>query len=213
MYLWMNFAALKTQSPLWLFAKKAITSCLKAGTCVQSPSMLLLALKGINQRVKQSSHPEFSQNAGICLHPSAHGWKCSLEAMQVVRPCPGSHQFPGLPQPWQLPAAPTQERELFQGLCLNYTLANGVCLCGVSVLQRNEPFWSPQRERGSSGATLCRLHTLICFSAPAPGYCCSQWNLIQSMWRLSDGQFCILHLKSFGKIADWLVLAVGRAIS
>lgn len=98
----MNFAALKTQSPLRLFAKKAITSCLEAGTCVQAPSMLLLALKGINQRVKQSSHPELSQDAGICLHPSAHGWKCSLEAMQVVRPCPASHQVPGLPLPWQL---------------------------------------------------------------------------------------------------------------
>lgn len=97
----MNFAALNTQSPL-LIAKKAITSSLEAGTCVQSPSMLLLALKGINQRVKQSSQPELSQDAGICLHPSAQGWKCSLEAMQVVRPCPAPHQFPGLPLPWQL---------------------------------------------------------------------------------------------------------------
>lgn len=96
----MNFAALKTQSSLRLFAKKAITSSLEAGTCAQSPFMLLLALKGIHPRVKQSSHPEFSQNAGTCLHPSAHGWKCSVEAMQVVRLCPPSHQFPGFPQPW-----------------------------------------------------------------------------------------------------------------
>lgn len=129
----MNFAALKTQSPLGLFAKKAITKCLEAGTCVQSPFMLLLALKGINQRVKQSSHPELSQDAGICLHPSAHGGKCSVEAMQVVRPCPGSHQFPGLSPAL---AAPTQEWELVQGLCLNYSLSKGsLSLWSVSAAE------------------------------------------------------------------------------
>lgn len=102
-YLWMNFAALKTQSPLGLFAKKAITNCLEAGTCVQSPFMLLLALKGINQRVKQSSHPELSQDAGICLHPSAHGaWRemfswsnAGGQTMPWITPIPRAFPSPG----------------------------------------------------------------------------------------------------------------------
>lgn len=101
---------------------------------------VIVSLKGINQRVKQSSHPEFSQNAGICLHPSAHGWKCPVEALQVVRPCPGSHQFPGLPQPWQLPAAPTQQWELVQGLSFNCSLSRGsLSLWSVSAALLQSP--------------------------------------------------------------------------
>lgn len=138
---------------------------MEAGTCVQSPFMLLLALKGINHRVKQSSHPEFSQNSGTCLHPSAHAWKCSVEAMQVVRLCPGSHQFPGLP-----PALgsclllPHRNGNQSRGCALITVCPKGVCLCGVSVLQGNESFWSPQREQWRSD-TLQAPHTHLFLSS------------------------------------------------
>jgi len=56
----MNFAAFKMQNSLQQFAKKVIASCFEACTCVQSPFTLLLALKEINHRATQSSHPRAS---------------------------------------------------------------------------------------------------------------------------------------------------------
>lgn len=53
------------------------------------------------------------------------------------------------------------------------------------------------KEWHSAGST--HSFSILCFPIPALGYCCSQWNLIQSTWRLSDGQFCILCLKSCWK--------------